>query len=257
MSVLKLAAMRLWLPITIIVLWWFGSANSTDPFFPPLSKIVETLRTDWLGPAFVDHLLPSVQNFLTGYAIAVLAGVVIGLILGMNPLIRTMLDPFVQFFRSLPPPVMLPIALIIFGIGATMNIFIIVFGSIWATLLNTADGVVGVHSQIRDTARSYRLGFWQRVRRVLLPAAAPQIAAGMRTSLQIAIILIVVSEMVGAVAGLGYYVIKAQSMFKIYETWAGTIVLGLLGYFASAIFVFIERRVLAWYTGMINSQSAD
>jgi len=171
--------------------------------------------------------------------------------------VRAMADPFVQFFRSLPPPVILPIGILIFGIGATMNIFIIVFGSIWATLLNTTDGVAGLHSQVRDMARSYRLGFWQRVRRVVLPAAAPQIAAGMRTSLQISIILIVVSEMVGATSGIGYYVIKSQQSFQIVETWAGTIILGLLGFVATMVFVLIERRVLAWYTGMLQSQNAD
>lgn len=257
MNFVKLAVLRLWFPVTIIVVWWFASANSTSIYFPPLSEIVETLRKDWLGPAFLEHLLPSIQNFLTGFAAAVALGVLIGLILGMSARVRAVTDPFVQFFRSLPPPVMLPIGILIFGIGASMNIFIIIFGSIWATLLNTADGVVGVHSQVRDMAKSYRLGFWQRIRFVLLPAAGPQIAAGMRTSLQIAIILIVVSEMVGAVAGLGYYVIKSQQTFQIVETWAGTIVLGLLGYLASTIFVLIERRVLSWHSGMIRSQSAD
>lgn len=257
MKTLKLVLTRIWLPILIILVWWFASADSTSLYFPPLSKIVETLRADWLGPYFVEHLVPSIGKFLSGYAIAVVAGVLIGLLLGLSSWVRAMADPFVQFFRSLPPPVILPIGILIFGIGATMNIFIIVFGSIWATLLNTTDGVAGLHSQVRDMARSYRLGFWQRVRKVVLPAAAPQIAAGMRTSLQISIILIVVSEMVGATSGIGYYVIKSQQSFQIVETWAGTIILGLLGFVATMLFVLIERRVLAWYTGMLQSQNAD
>jgi len=256
MRVLKLALLRLWFPVTLVTVWWFASAESTSLYFPPLSKIVEKLRADWLGPYFVEHLLPSIGKFATGYLIAVLLGVVIGSVLGMSPRIRAILDPFVQFFRSLPPPVLIPIGILVFGIGETMNIFIIVFGSIWATLLNTTDGIAGVHAQIRDMARSYRLGFWQRVRRVLLPAAAPQIAAGMRTSLQISIILIVVSEMVGARSGIGYYVIKSQQTFQIVDTWAGTIVLGILGYLAALVFMLIEKRVLRWHTGMIASQSA-
>ena len=257
MKLLGLTLLRLWLPVMLIAAWWFGSANSTSLYFPPLSQIVETLRADWLGPYFVEHLLPSIGKFASGYLIAVVLGVVIGLILGMSQRIRAITDPFVQFFRSLPPPVIIPIGILVFGIGVMMNIFIIVFGAIWATLLNTTDGIAGVHSQVRDMARSYRLGFWQRVRHVLLPAAAPQIAAGMRTSLQISIILIVVSEMVGATSGIGYYVIKSQQTFQITETWAGTIVLGVLGYLAALIFMLIEKRVLRWHAGMLASQNAE
>ncbi|MCB1210292.1 MAG: hypothetical protein KDK97_13240, partial [Verrucomicrobiales bacterium] len=80
--------------------------------------------------------------------IALSVGVVIGLILGMSPRVRAAADPFVQFFRSLPPPVIIPIGILVFGIGVMMNVFIIVFGSIWATLLNTTDGIAGVHSQV-------------------------------------------------------------------------------------------------------------
>ncbi len=257
MRLVKLALLRLWLPVVLIAAWWVGSANSESIYFPPLSKIVDTLRADWLGPYFVEHLLPSVGKFASAYLIAVILGVLIGLVLGMSPRIRAVTDPFVQFFRSLPPPVIIPIGILVFGIGVMMNVFIIVFGAIWATLLNTTDGIAGVHSQVRDMARSYRLGFWQRVRHVLLPAAGPQIAAGMRTSLQISIILIVVSEMVGSTSGIGYYVIKSQQTFQVVDTWAGTIVLGVLGYLATLVFMLIEKRALRWYTGMQQAQNAD
>lgn len=250
MKTVRLVLLRLWLPVLIVAAWWFLSAGSTSVYFPPLSEILETLREDWLGPLFFQHLVPSIGKFVTGYLIAVLGGVVIGLLIGLSPVVRAAVDPIVQFLRSLPPPVLLPIGLVVFGIGAAMNIFIIVFGAIWATLLNTADGVRGVDTQVRDMASSYRLTFWQRIRYVLLPAAGPQIFVGMRTSLQISIILIVVSEMVGSTSGLGYYVVKSQQSFQVVETWAGTIVLGILGYVATHLFLMVERRVLAWQAGV-------
>lgn len=254
---LKLVLLRLWLPVAIVAAWWIGSASSTSLYFPPLSEILETVRADWLGPFFVQHLVPSVGKFLAGYLIAVVLGVIIGMLIGLSPIARAIADPLVQFLRSLPPVTILPVGILLFGIGAPMNIFVIVFGSIWATLLNTADGVRGVDLQVRDTARSFRLTWPQRIRYVLLPSAGPQIFAGMRTSLQIAIILIVVSEMVGATSGIGYYVLKSQQTFKVVETWAGTIVLGVLGFVMTVLFLQVEKRVLAWQAGMRANDNVE
>lgn len=250
MKTFKFVLLRSWLPVAIVAAWWIASAGSTSIYFPPLSEILATVREDWFGPFFVEHLLPSVGKFLVGYLIAIVVGIVVGMIIGLSPIAHAVADPFVQFLRSLPPPTILPVGILLFGIGAPMNIFVIAFGSVWATLLNTADGVRGVDLQVRDTARSYRLSWPQRIRFVLLPAAGPQIFAGMRTSLQIAIILIVVSEMVGATSGIGYYVIRSQQTFNVVDTWAATIVLGILGFLATLVFLQIEKRVLSWQIGM-------
>ena len=112
------------------------------------------------------------------------------------------------------------------------------------------DGVRSVDPQVRDMVRSYRLSPWQNIWRVVLPSAMPQIVAGYRISLQISIILIVVSEMVGSARGLGYFVLESQQLFRVTSTWAGTIMLGVLGYLLTSIFVVIERRVLSWQIRM-------
>jgi len=254
---LKLVLLRLWLPVAIVAAWWVFSAGSTSLYFPPLSEILETVRVDWLGPFFLQHLVPSVGKFLAGYLIAVTLGVVVGMLIGLSPIARAVADPLVQFLRALPPVTILPVGILLFGIGASMNIFVIVFGAVWATLLNTADGVRGVDLQVRDTAKSFRLTWPQRIRHVLLPAAGPQIFAGMRTSLQIAIILIVVSEMVGATSGIGYSVLKSQQTFKVVDTWAATIVLGVLGFVMTVIFLQVEKRVLAWQAGMRANDNVE
>ena len=99
-------------------------------------------------------------------------------------------------------------------------------------------------------SRSYKLTLRQRVRYVILPNAGPQIFAGLRTTLQMAIILIVVSEMVASTNGIGYYVLNSQQTFAVAETWAGTLILGLLGYLANLVFIRLERYVLRWQTGL-------
>jgi sulfonate transport system permease protein len=248
---IRLFLLRAWLPVGLVALWWIASASSTSLYFPSLQTIAETLLADWLGPGFVEHLLPSVGKFLAGFLIASLAGIGLGLVIGMYPALRAATEPLIQFLRSLPPPVLLPIGLLLFGIGSSMNIAIIVFGAIWPTLLNTIDGVRSLDPQMTEMTRSYRLTRVQKIRYVILPNAGPQIFAGLRTTLQMSIILIVVSEMVASTNGIGYYVLNSQQTFAVPQTWAGTLVLGLLGYLANLLFIRLERYVLRWQAGLL------
>lgn len=247
---LKLFLLRAWLPVALVATWWFASEGSTSLYFPPLRSILEVFVQDWMGPMFATDLLPSLAKFGIGFALAGVLGILLGLVLGLSPALRAATDPIIQFLRSLPPPVLLPFCLLVFGIGGTMSVAIIVLGAIWPTLLNTTDGVRSVDTQLDDFARSYRLTAWQRIGHVVLPSAMPQIFAGLRTTLQMSIILIVVSEMVASVNGIGFQVLVAQQTFAVPETWAGTFVLGLIGYGVTLIFVRIEKTVLRWQTGL-------
>jgi sulfonate transport system permease protein len=246
-------ATMLWMPAALIVIWWFASAQSTNIYVPPLQTILDVFARDWFGPHFVNDPLPSIGKFIAGFLLAALGGVVIGTVLGMSRRLSAALDPLIQFFRAIPPPALLPVALLIFGIGTQMNIAVIVIGAIWPTLLNTIDGVRALDPQVKDMANSYRLSLTQQVFRVLLPAASPQIFAGIRVTLQFSIILIVVAEMYASTSGIGFYVLNSQQMFAVTETWAGTILLGLLGYLATLLFIAVERRVLFWHFGLDES----
>lgn len=238
---------RGWLPVLLFLLWWFGSAGSTSLYFPSLANILETLRVDWLGDGFTTHLVPSMIKFVLGFLIAATLGVGLGLVVGLSRTLMALTEPIVQFLRSLPPPVLLPVGLLFFGIGAEMNIAIIAFGAMWPTLLNTVDGVRSLDGELREMSRSYRLSFGQRLCFVLLPNASPQIFAGLRTTLQISIILIVVAEMVAATSGVGFYLLNSQQTFEVSETWAGTLLLGGIGYLTTLVFDYVEGYVLAWH----------
>lgn len=250
-------ATRAWLPLLIVVVWWFASLGRDTLYFPSLKTIVDTIRSELLGPALTEHLLPSLGKFVLGFVIAAVLGIVVGALIGMSPVLRAAVDPVVQFLRSLPPPVLLPVAMLLFGIGATMNVAIIVLGSVWATLLNTIDGVRAVDTQLRDVARSYRLTWWQYVSRVVMPSAGPQIFAGLRTTLQLSIILIVVSEMMGSTNGIGYYLLNSQQVFQVPQTWAATLVLGAIGYLTNLVFLQVEKRVLRWQYGLLQAQGRN
>jgi sulfonate transport system permease protein len=253
---IRLFLLRAWLPMGLVAVWWIASASSTSLYFPSLQTILETFRADWLGAGFLEHLVPSVLKFLAGFLIAAVLGIGLGLAVGVYPVLRAAVEPIIQFLRSLPPPVLLPLGLLLFGIGPTMNIAIIVFGAIWPTLLNTIDGVRSLDPQLTEMTRSYRLTRAQKIHYVILPNAGPQIFAGLRTTLQMAIILIVVSEMVASTNGIGYYVLNSQQTFAVPQTWAGTLVLGVLGYLANLVFIRLERYVLRWQAGMLATSGS-
>lgn len=254
---LHLLILRLWLPVSIVALWWITSVANPSLYYPPLPEIIDEIVGQWLfGPRLAEDLLPTLANFAVGLTIALVAGTVLGVILGRNAVLRAFFAPIINFFRSLPSPALIPIVLAIFGLGNSMSIALIAIGAVWPTLLNTIDGVRSVDTQSRDMSRSYRLTRWQVITQVVLPSAGPQIVAGYRISLQISIILIVVSEMVGATRGLGYFVLESQQLFQVAQTWAGTIMLGLLGYLLTSVFVIVERRVLRWQIRMREATGA-
>lgn len=215
--------------------------------FPPLLQIADTFAHDWLFERVPRDLLPSLGRMLSGYGIALATGVALGMLLGLSRALSTALEPVLQFLRALPPPALIPISLLVFGAGDSAKVFLIALSALWPVLLNTVDGVRGVDATAWYLARCYHIPAYARVCRLVLPAAMPRIFAGARTALAIAIILMVVSELIGAENGVGYYVQLAQRSFDINAMWAGTIFLGLLGFGFNALFVAVERRVLHWH----------
>jgi ABC-type nitrate/sulfonate/bicarbonate transport system permease component len=239
----------LWLFVVLAVAWWVGSAGSSSPFFPPLEEILRGLYDQWIVGDAKQHLASSLQNFGFGYVIAGFAGVAVGTLLWVLRSAREAVSPFLYFVYVLPSPVLIPAAMTIFGIGSAMKVVIIAFAAVWPTLLNTLDGMRGVDPLKLDTARVLGMSRSHIVRSVVLPAAFPQIVAGLRNSLQVAIILMVVSELVASTSGIGFYILNAQQSFSFVDMWTGIIVLALIGSVLNLLFVLIENRVLFWHYG--------
>lgn len=242
------------LPIVLLALWWVGSAGSSDFYFPPLSQILERLAEQWFGTRLVDDVVPSLLRLTAGYALAAVIGIAAGVLIGLHGRLRNLLEPVMELFRAIPPPLLVPIVMVLFGIENTMKIAVIAFGCVWPILLNTVEGVRAVDEVQSDTARIYQITGVARLRRLVLPAAGPQIAAGLRQSLSVAIILMVISELFAATDGLGFAIVQAQRTFAIPDMWAGMLVLGLIGFLLSLLFRFVEDRSLAWYHGLRRSQ---
>jgi ABC-type nitrate/sulfonate/bicarbonate transport system permease component len=244
-----LVAIEITVPLIVFAILWFWTAGSDVYYYPPLRDVLETFSETWLFERVGSDVVPSLIRLFIGYFIAVVAGVALGVALGLSPVLRRVASPIVEFLRAIPAPALLPFALLVLGVGNTSKIFVIAFVCLWPILLNAIDGVSGVDPTLTDTGRVYRISRADRVRHVVLPAAAPQIMAGMRTSLSLALILMVISEMVASSNGIGYFVLQSQRSFAIPEMWSGIILLGILGYLFNAAFLLVERRLLAWHRG--------
>lgn len=219
--------------------------------------IVDAFNKEWLGNGgqqLSTDLVPSLWHIAVGYAIAVVAGVAIALLLSSVKTLYNASLPLITFFRGLPSPALIPALLLIFGLGDGFKVAIIAFGSMWPVLLNAYDGFQSTSSVQLETARSYHIGGLRQIFFLRLPAASPQIVAGARVALQVSILLMVASEFLAATQGVGYAIQVAQSNFDTPGIWSGMLLLGVIGIVLNALFVLAERGILYWHTGMTDRQ---
>jgi len=243
-TVLQLVA----LPVVLVAAWWVLSAGSTSPFFPPLRDIAEAFRANWLFERVGSDAVPSLARMLEGYALALLLGIGVGVPLGLLPLLRASLEPALEYLRALPVVALIPLFVVMTGIGDLTKVLVIALGAVWPILLNTKDGVRAVDLELTEMSRVYQLSPIQRVQFIVLPSALPQIFAGARTALAISFIVMVISEMLAATNGIGYCVLQSQSSFAITDMWSGILLLGILGYLFNIASLAIQNRALRWHT---------
>lgn len=242
------------LPTLLITLLYLFSQDSQNFYFPALSVVLQKFRALWLGSRFFADVIPSFERLMAGYLLACAAGIVLGVPIGMYARLRRMVEPLLEFFRSIPPVVLVPLLIMMTGFDNVMKITVIVLGALWPILLNTVEGVKSADSVLDDTCRIYQIRGWPRLRHFLLPSALPQIVVGMRLGLSIAIVLMVISEMFAAMDGLGSAIIYFQRSFEIPEMWSGIVMLGLFGFALSLLFRLFEWYVLHWYHGMRETE---
>ncbi|MEU8217116.1 ABC transporter permease [Micromonospora taraxaci] len=238
------------LPTLLLVLWGLVATRATSQFFPDPLTIAEAFRETWVGPAFVEDVLPSLARLGLGVAASIVLGIAAGTVIGLTHWLRELLEPLLEFLRAIPPPVLIPVAMLLLGITDTMKVVVIVSGAVWPILLNTIEGVRGTDSVMTETAQSFRVSWWERLWFLVLPAASPRIMAGVRQALSVALILMVISEMFASSSGLGYRIAYFQRNYLIAEMWSGILLLGLVGVFLAVAFGLVERRVLRWYHGI-------
>ena len=236
-----------WLPVLLIVWWWVASADSQDPFFPPLSQIWDQFQLNWVFAQVPVHVVPSLRNLFSGLILGTAIGLIGGAYLGVSRTAARYVEPVIDFLRSIPPVATVPVFILIFGLDASMRVAAITFSAMFPVLLATIQGVRSTDATLMDTAKVFHLTPSQVLWRVRMPSAGPTIFAGLQLALQVAFVVTIASELLGSGFGLGAFTLIATQSFMILDAWTGVILLGLLGYVLNLGFDGIERVVLRWY----------
>lgn len=246
-SLLRWTLVHFWLVLVVFLAWWFLSAGSTNTFVPPLSRILEVLWRDLTNGIILGHVGYTLTNLVFGLGIAIIVGVLAGILIGERAVVRETSEPIIHFIRSIPQAALVPLVIGAFGIGMGPKVLTIALACVWPVLLNTIDGVRAVDATARSMSRVYRIPKSLYFRRVVLSSAMPQILAGVRVSLAIGVTVMVVTELFGADRGLGFYILNSSATFKIAESWGGALLVGVIGYLLNLAFLAFESVALKWY----------
>jgi sulfonate transport system permease protein len=229
-------------------LWWIvAAAEVVSPYYlPSPDAVIATLFSPNFAVVWGPHLGNTLMRALVGYASAAAIAIPLGLAVGRSAAFSTFTAPIIEFLRPLPSSAIIPVALLFLGLGNSMQISVIVFGCIWPILVSTVEGARSVDPLFEDVARLLRFSRARRVLSVYIPAAAPFIAAGLRTSLAVSLILAVTAEMIAGSNGIGFYILDMERAFRTVEMYAAIGVLGIAGYLLNALFVRAQRRLIYW-----------
>jgi ABC-type nitrate/sulfonate/bicarbonate transport system permease component len=171
----------------------------------------------------------------------------LGIVMGLFKFIYNLFEPVTELVRPLPPPAIIPIVMLFLGIGEVMKIVVIFFACAFPILINTMDGVRSVEPVLVDTARTFGRNRYEIILQVILPASLHQIFTGWRVALPIALIVDIVSEMVGALNGIGRFILVMQRSFNIPEMYAGIFLVAVVGYTLNALLRFLNTALIGWH----------
>jgi ABC-type nitrate/sulfonate/bicarbonate transport system permease component len=216
-------------------------------YLPPFSRLVAALAEQAGRRDFWLALGETLRGWAIGLAVAVVAGVVVGLVIGSVPGLRAVTGSTIEFLRPIPSVALIPLAVLLFGTDLRSTLLLVVYAAFWQVLVQVLAGVADVDPVAAETARSYRLGAWARLRHLTWPTALPYLLTGVRLAAAVALVLAVTAELVIGSPGLGREIATAQSSNAVPTLYALVLVTGLVGIAVNALARLAERRLLAWH----------
>jgi NitT/TauT family transport system permease protein len=237
------------LSMLVFLALWEGAVRVglVNPLFTSSpSRIVAAAIEMFADESFYGHLEVSAEEFFSGFALAIVIGVPVGILMGWYSRVNAILEPFVSALYATPRIALLPLVVIWFGIGIASKVAIVFLGAIFPILVNTITGVRTIEADFVKVARSFGATDRQMFLTVVLPSAVPMLLTGLRLGLGHALVGIVVGEMYGATQGLGYLIAVAGARFQTDRVMVGIILIAALGVALTELLRAIERRFERW-----------
>ena len=233
---------------SLLLAWQlFADAHLISPiFFPSPLHTLAVLEHRLADGSLWLPLAGTSLRMTFGWLLASVIGIVLGAAIGSSRVARDLLDPILEFIRPLPASAVIPVAILFLGLSNAMSVAVIAFGAIWPVLLASVHGFSSVPPELANVSQVLAFGRADYLRKIAFPSALPDIVAGLRVSLAIALILAVVTEMQSSLPGLGWDIFSAQRLYRSADLYAGLVMRALLGFGANHMIMLLESRVLRW-----------
>jgi ABC-type nitrate/sulfonate/bicarbonate transport system permease component len=239
-------------PLILLLVWEVaGQLRFIDTrFFPTPSSIILNAAIPMIEKGELwTHLSISLARIAVGFVLGAVPGVIIGLAMGLNPIIRAAIQPLVDATFPIPKSAIAPLFLMIFGIGEESKYAIIATAVIYLVLINTVSGVRNIDRIYLDVGKNYGASRMMMFTDIALPGALPMVFTGLKLGMGVALIIIVIAEIIGAKSGVGFLIWNSWQVFQVEKMYVGLMVSALLGFGSAALLNVVERRLVPWKSG--------
>jgi ABC-type nitrate/sulfonate/bicarbonate transport system permease component len=233
------------LPLLVLLAAWQAVGTPRSPYFPPPLEWGRAIAGLIAGGRLWSALGATIEAMLAALLAAAALGVLLGVAIGLSPVLARATGPLLEFLRALPPPVLVPVAVLLLGYAALLKVFVVGLAALWPILLNVASGVAQIEPLLLDVSATLRLSRAARLRKIVLPSIVPALLLGLRTALPLAIVVTLLVEMLTLLPGIGSLIIRAQRDFQSAQVYGLLVVIGVFGFLMNGLFSVLERAVLS------------
>ena len=235
-------------PAFFVILWellvYLGVLNPS--YFPSPSKIFIRLIELFQTGELVTHTVATVYRLFFAFILAAVPGIAIGLLMGLSKTIRSIVDPIIALIYPIPKVAMLPLFMVIFGLGTLPIVVTAFITAFFIIILNTLAGVLNIDKVLFEAARNYGAKGWRLFIKVVLPGAMPMIFTGLRLGLGMSLIVVVASEFIATQSGLGYLIYISWRVLRVEDMYVGFVVTGILGYMVTRGLEKLSDKLMPW-----------
>ena len=235
-------------PVALLLLWEvLARVGILDTrFFPAPSQILSTLLTMMKSGELQDDTLISMTRLAVGFLVGGIPALIIGVVMGLNSTLRAMIDPLIAATYPIPKSSILPLALLVLGLGEASKIFMVAIGVFYPIAMNAMAGVREINKVYLDVGHNFKASRWDVFRTIALPGAMPMIMTGVKLGIGMGLVLIAIAEMVGAKSGLGYLIWNAWETSAVDQMYVGLFVIALIGFALTLILNELEKVLVPW-----------
>lgn len=232
----------------ILFIWILADKNGNlnSVIFPSFKKIMKTLFEYISDGTLLKHCAISLSRVLKGYFLAVTAGIILGIFIGLSNHLERITKIFIQIIKPIPPIAWIPLVILWFGLGESGKVFIIFLGGFFTILINVIDGIHQTDTKLIEVSKILETPWYKKIFLIVIPSASANIFTGLRTGLTSCWMCVVAAELISSTTGLGFMIMNARQYGRTDVVIVGMIIIGLIGKIMDSILYFAEKKVIRW-----------